>query len=260
MLRKRERFERSDVPRDTPYRNVIGGVVCVLVLAAVVAVVLFVWNRVKLESNLGDKDISDALSAQAAQATPEAAGYVASGDEFESVVLFTADGLDAVGPSLASARILTINRTQGTAALVTVPAGAKVDSETPATLAEAYASQGYAACVGHLSSATGVTFDHVVVATEDVLDEAAAIAGSGITDVVSQASELLSKIRTDMDAAELMSLAEALSAVGANLVSSEAVLVPEAVTDEAGNPVETGAQLIERSQLCVALGLLVPAA
>ena len=97
MPRKRERFERSDVPRDTPYRNVIGGVVCVLVLAAVVAVVLFVWNRVKLESNLGDKDISDALSAQAAQATPEAAGYVASGDEFESVVLFTADGLDAGG-------------------------------------------------------------------------------------------------------------------------------------------------------------------
>ena len=260
MLRKRERFERSDVPRDTPYRNVIGGVVCVLVLAAVVAVVLFVWNRVKLESSLGDKDISDALSAQAAQATPEAAGYVASGDEFESVVLFTADGLDAVGPSLTSARILTINRTQGTAALVTVPAGAKVDSETSATLAEAYASRGYAACVGLLSSATGVTFDHVVVATEDVLDEAAAIAGSGITDVVSQASELLSKIRTDMDAAELLSLAEALSAAGSNLASSEAILVPEAVTDEAGNPVETGAQLIERSQLCVALGLLVPAA
>ena len=138
-----------------------------------------------------------------------------------------------------------------------MPAGAKVDSETSATLAEAYASRGYAACVGLLSSATGVTFDHVVVATEDVLDEAAAIAGSGITDVVSQASELLSKIRTDMDAAELLSL---LSAAGSNLASSEAILVPEAVTDEAGNPVETGAQLIERSQLCVALGLLVPAA
>ena len=51
-----------------------------------------------------------------------------------------------------------------------------------------------------------------------------------------------------------------LSAAGSNLASSEAILVPEAVTDEAGNPVETGAQLIERSQLCVALGLLVPAA
>ena len=43
------------------------------------------------------------------------------------------------------------------------------------------------------------------------------------------------------------------------IIESETVLT-EAVTDEAGNPVETGAQLIERSQLCVALGLLVPAA
>ena len=54
--------------------------------------------------------------------------------------------------------------------------------------------------------------------------------------------------------------AEALSAAGANLTSSEAILVPEAATDEEGNPVETGAQVIERTQLGVDLGLLVPAA
>lgn len=260
MLRKRERFERSDVPRGSAHRNAIGAVVCVAALAAAVAVVLLVWNRVRLESRLGDSDLSGAIASQAAQTATDAAGYVASTDDIETVLLLTADGLDPVGPSLVSARILALDRTQGTARLVSVPTGAKIDSETSATLAEVYAGQGYAECVTSLAAAAGVSFDHVVVATEDVLEQAASIAGTDAGALVRQASDLLSKIRTDLDAAGLLSLAEALSAAGASLESSEAILVPEAVTDEAGNPVETGAQLIEKTQLAVALGLLVPTA
>lgn len=260
MPRRRERFERSDVPRASTHRSVIGAVVCVAVFAAIAAVVFFLWNRVTLESRLGDKDLEGALAAQAGQGVAEGAGYVASGDDFEVVALFTADGLDPTGTTLTSARILAVNRTQGTAACATVPLDAKVDDETSATLADAYASQGYAACAGMLASAAGVPLDHAVVATGDVLEEVRAIVGSSASDLVRQASGLLSKIRTDMDAAELLSLAEALSAAGANLTSSEAILVPEAATDEEGNPVETGAQVIERTQLGVDLGLLVPAA
>lgn len=260
MPRRRERFERSDVPRASTHRSVIAAVVCVAVFAGIAAVVALLWNRVTLESRLGDKDLEGALASQPGQVVAEGTGYVASGDDFEVVALFTADGLDPVGPALTSARILAINRTQGTAACVTVPLEAKVDAETSATLAEAYASQGYAACVGELSSAAGVPFDHVVVATGDVIDEVRAVVGSSASDLVRQASGLLSEMRTDMDAAELLSLAEALSAAGSNLTFSEAFLVAEAGTDEEGNPVETGAQVIERTQLGVALGLLVPAA
>ena len=260
MPRRRERFERSDVPRGGAHRTVVGLVVCVAVLAVAAAVVALLWNRVTLESRLGDKDLDSALAGQAAGPVTEGTGYVATTDDVTTVALFTADGLDPVGPALSSARILAVNATRGTVSVVTTPLEAKVDDEASATLAEAYAAQGYAACVTRLSAAAGVSFDHAIVATEDVLAEAAAIAGSDPAGLVRQASGLLEKIRTDMDATELLALAEALSAAGPNLTASEAVLVPEAVTDELGNPVETGAQVLDATQVAVALGLLVSAA
>lgn len=261
MPRKRERFERIDVPRESPYRNVIGVVVCVAVFALLAIIVSLTWNRVQLESRLGDSDLSDSLATQASTYVPDG-GYVASSDEIECVLLLTADSLDATGATLASAQILSVNTTQGTAALVSVSTQVKLTvDETATTLADLYASQGYAACVAPLSTAANVSFDHVVVSTGDVLERAAALAGSDPSDLVSAASELLSQMRTDMDAETLLSLAETLSSVGvSNVASSEAVLVAETTTDEEGNVIETGYQTIDQLQLCLALGTIVTAA
>ena len=104
MPRRRERFERSDVPRASTRRSVIAAVVCVAVFAAIAAVVALLWNRVTLESRLGDKDLEGALASQPGQVVAEGTGYVTSGDDFEVVALLTADGLDPVGPALTSAR------------------------------------------------------------------------------------------------------------------------------------------------------------
>ena len=146
--------------------------------------------------------------------------------------------------------------------LANVPVTTRVTSgETASSVADLFAASGGSACVAPLSQATGATFDHVVVATGDVVEEAAAIAGTGASDLVRSASDLLSKMRTDMDATDLLALAEVLSSIGtANIAVSEAPVAPETVTDEAGNAVETGLQVVDRAQLCAALGLIVPAA
>ena len=70
-VRQRERFERIDVPRETPYRNVIGGVVCAVVLVIAAIVVGTVWNRVQLESRLGDTGLTGALEGQGATGLAE---------------------------------------------------------------------------------------------------------------------------------------------------------------------------------------------
>ena len=58
-----------------------------------------------------------------------------------------------------------------------------------------------------------------------------------------------------MDATGLLSFAETLSSIGvANLAVSDAPLVAETTTDEAGNVSETGRQVIDRTQLGVAIG------
>ena len=68
MFRKRERFERSDVPRENPYTNVIGLAVVAIVAVLVGIVVVTLWDRAQLESHLGDHGLNKAVKSQSVQA------------------------------------------------------------------------------------------------------------------------------------------------------------------------------------------------
>lgn len=262
MARKRERFERIDVPREGPYRNLIGAVVCIVVIAAVAVIVSMTWNRANLESRMGDKGLGEAISTLAQyDAAAPSSGYVETEDELHLTLLLAADSLDAQGASLTGASILSVNATQGTASLVSIPVDLSVTVNDEAmTLAELFSSQGYSSCVVPLGVACGVRFDDVVLATGDVLEEAAEVAGSGTVNLVRSASGLLSKIRTNMDAPALLSFAESLSAVGvSNITVSEAPVSAETTTNEDGEKSETGRQVVDKGQLGVALGRFIPA-
>lgn len=259
MARKRERFERTDVPSPSPRRNAIGAVVCVAALAVAALVVVLVWNHVSQDTNLGDVSLGDAIGQQAA--APDAGeGYVAT-EGVSCTLLLTADSLDEQGATLSAARILAVNEAQGAASLVSLPTDLALTVDGgQTTLAELFSSEGYAACVVPVASAAGVSFSNVVLATSDVIEEAASLAGQGTADLVSSASGLLSRIRTNMDATGLLSLAESLSAIGvSNLSASDAPLVAETTADEEGNAQETGRQVLDQTQLGLALGTLAPA-
>lgn len=255
MFRKRERFERSDVPRETPYTNIIGVIVLVVVFVALAMTVMAVWNRVTLESRLGANDLTYSLSAQAKASAAD--GYVASSDELESTLFLTVSSAaaDASDTQLFDVRILTVNKTQGTAVLATVPVSAEVaSSDTVTTLAGLCAQSGADACVAPLSAASGVRFKHVVVATEDVLEKAVQIVGTSKLSLVGEASNLLGLMRTDMDASDLLAFAETVSGVGlGNIQRTEASLVAD--PDQA----EAGLQAIDKTALCLTLGTIVAA-
>lgn len=255
MFRKRERFERSDVPRETPYSNVIGVVVCVVVFVALAVTVFAVWNRVNLESRLGARDLGKSVSAQSKVSVSD--GYVATEDDLECTLFLTVSSADSgeKGTELSDARILAVNKTQGTASLATVPVSAEVTSgDTVTTLADLCAQSGSDACVSPLSAACGVRFSHVVIATEDVLEKAASLVGSSKTQLFREASGLLSLMRTDMDPEELLSFAETISGVGvSNIQRFEATLVDDA------SQAETGLQMVDKTTLQLALGTIVAA-
>lgn len=265
MFRQRERFERTDVPRESPYRNVIGAIVVVVVLAAAVGIFLAVWNRVNLEMNLEDSNLSDAVEAQDTTSA-NADGYEESTDEFEFTLLLTTDETDDTGSTLSSARILAVNTTQGTASLVDLPiAMAAVSSDgTHVTLASLFSPDDYSACVTAIAEATGIAMDHVVVSSGDVVSELPSLAEAGVSnifDLVSSASDLLGRIKTDMDVTTLVSLASTVSSVGVDNISSfEVPLVADTTTDDDGNVVETGMGAVDSVQLAITLGLLVPVA
>lgn len=259
MFRKRERFDRIDVPRETPYRNLIGVVVCVVSLVATAVIVSLVWNRVSLETRLDDAGLSESVGDQSSTYVPDG-GYVASPDEFSTVLLLTASSLDDEGASLVSARVLAMDRTTGTGVVGTVPLELKMVSSTgeaSVTLAELYASSGYDAVAVPLSSALNVRFDHVIVSTEDVLSELAGIAGIDPGAILSDGASLLGKILTDADATGLVSLASDLSGVGVgNLAQVEFVVYPETGVDDEGAAYETGFFVVSRAEVGIALGLL----
>lgn len=254
IMRGRERFERTDVPEPGPRSNLIGGIVAAAAIVATVVVVMLAWNRANLESRLGDNALSSAIAAQAASAGP-AKGYVDTGNEMHSTLLLTSDSLDA-GGALTGASILSVNATAGTATLVSVPTDvAVVVDDQSVTLSELFASQGCAACVAPFGQAAGISFDNVILATGDVLEEAAQLAGSGTENLVRSASGFLSKIRTNMDAPGLLAFAETLASIGVdNLAAAEAPLRADTVTDEDGNKTETGLQTINRTKLGVTVG------
>lgn len=260
MFRKRERFERTDVPGESPYRNVVGAVVCVVALALTAVIVSLVWNRVQLESNLGDTGLAGALD-DVGDVAATADGLVPSTDDRELTLLLVTDDL-GTGGSLTSARILSVNHTKGTAGFINLSTEVAVATdEGHVALSQLFSSQGYAACVDPLAQATGIAFDHVVVSTTDFVTEAASLAGTDAAGLVRTASDLLGKIRTDMDAATLVSLAGSISQVGLdNITAFDAPVVADVSTDADGNATETGLQAVDTVGLATYLGLLVPAA
>lgn len=261
MARKRERFDRTDVPRESPRRNFVGAIVSVAALLVAAAVVAFFWWRMNLERGLEVTELEDALAYPSSASVVDGMGYAVSPDDIETTLLLEVDDIDAQTPNLVRARVLAVNHTSGTASVAGVPVTVKIDFDDPAALGDVCVRSGAAACAELLSEAAGVPFDHVIVSEGDVLPGIGALSGSGIIDLPTQASELVSSLRTDMSDEEVLALADDVAATGAAAADApEVAPVPETVTDETGATTETGSWLVDGTQLALTLGLLVTAA
>lgn len=259
MARQRERFERTDVPRDNPHRNTIAAVVLVVVFVAVGVVVSIAWRRAQAQSHLGDSSLSSSVSKTS---TVSDLGYTVSSDSFMGVLLLTTDNLDASetgGANLSSAELLVYDETAATGKLVSIPTDVKVSyNGQDTTLAELFNSSGSSACVSPLSTAANLPVTHVIVSTSEVWDEVRSLSGAGVNSLISRASDFLSSIRTDMSSQDILDLAEKVQSAGTDgLAKVDAPVVDETTTDENGNAVSTGYRVIDQASLGLAVGTLV---
>lgn len=259
MPHKRERFERTDVPRPSHVRNVVSVVVLAAVAIGLYMLVTNLWTRANLESHLGERNLTSAVESQAelADLTGE---YVQSQDSFQSVLVLTVSSLDD-GATLSSAELLVLDVTANTGVLVSIPATVSVSYNGSAiTLADLYQSAGASACVTSLGAATNVSLSHVIVATTDVWGQVAALAGSDANTLIMRGADLLSNMNTDMSTQELLDLATLVQSVGVdNLARVDAPTYADGYTAEDGSWVETGVAYIDKQAFCVAVGTLAPA-
>lgn len=260
MPRQRERFERTDVPRENPYRNVIALVVVVASLVIAVLVCLTLWARVQREYRLGDNDLEDAISGVSVASSID--GHAASGDTFNKVLVLTTDSLGGAGCALSGAYAVIVNETQGTAIVANIPTTVKVTSnDTGYALADLCAASGAASVVQPLFSATNLSFDHVIVTTssiDDILGLVAGASGSTADGFVTDNGHLLDVMDTDMSAASLIAFAgEVKAAGGSGIGRVDAPTHAETVQAQDGSATETGCQLVDIAALGQAVGLLI---
>lgn len=259
MPHRRERFERSDVPRPSHIRNIVSAVVLVAIGVGLYLLVTNLWTRANLDSHLGDNDLSSAVEGQADLADLSGE-YALSQDSFRNYLTLTVSSLDD-GATLTSASLLVIDVSANTAVLANVPATVSVSyGGSAVTLADLYQAQGAAACVTALGTATNVRISHVIVTTSDVLERIAELSGVGVNGLISNGSDLLMAINTDMSSQELLDLAQLVQSVGtANITRIDAPTYADGYTAEDGSWVETGITYLDAQALNVAVGILVPA-
>lgn len=271
LFRKRERFERTDVPRESPYTNIIGIVVLVVVFAALVLVVSNVATRVGKETRLGDHDLSSAVRKQSSmQLTDE--NYSISTANWTKILFLTVDRADSAdkGCALTGARALMIREYTDTAddgsesysitaKLVNLPLDIMVTSSNKqVALTDLCASKGAAACVVPLSTAANIKFSHVVVSTDDGYSKLAEFATADPSALISKAADVLATMRTDMSPDELVALAQKAATLPADQVEViDAPTMAETSTATDGSTVETGNTIIDKTSLCVQVGTLV---
>lgn len=271
LFRKRERFERTDVPTPGPFTNIIGGAVLAVVAVAVILVITNVADRVSKETRLQDYNLSKQVGKESAMVVTDDQ-YQISKDTFTKILFLTvADASDMEkGTQVTQAQVLLLHEkpvqaedgsetTQTVASLATIPLDAKIGTGgDAATLADYCAAHGPAACVVPLNAACNIKFTHVVVASEDVLEQVMAFSGSDPSKFIADSTPLLMKLRTDMTAAELVEVGTKATTVGAeNFNRVDAPLVPEVAQADDGSTQQTGFQVIDRTALCTSVATLV---
>ena len=204
MGRKRERFERSDVPRDTPHRNLIALLVLVVIAAVGFLLIKTLWSRVQVESNMGDPDLSGCLDEQPGPTALEGAFYYTDND-IEKILFVQVDDPSAEHPTLKGAQLLLIDEVAGTAHLVDVPLNVRVTSEGATyTFEEHFASFGPVATIPLITTSFNIYADHVIVGTTVPWGAIQGLAGTNQFNVLGTNPDFVKSMHTDMDGGDLV--------------------------------------------------------
>lgn len=247
-------YERPDVPKDSPHRNLIAIVILAVVAVAVGMLVSSLWTLANTNSAMGSEELAKVVketdpSSDTIGAFAEATGLTSTGDDIETTLfVVTPDGASA-----AAVYLYVANETQASSRLMQLANDAWLQAgEENYTVADWYANQGAKGLAGAISSAAAVPVSHVVIMSETGWSSLVSIVSEGTASVSSNSAELIESIQsTDMDVTDLVDLAEKAINSAASVEAVEGVPTYEA-SDEAGNVW----QQVDCAQLAVMVGTL----
>lgn len=253
MLHKRERFERTDVPRSDRAGLVLACAAAAFVLIGLVISLRWSWVMAHRDVNLGDRTLKASIKSQGEITATK--GYKASSDNFTNVVIFSVDNPHAAKPKLHAIQLLSINVSKGTGSLVSIPADTKLTTDKgDTTLSARFDALGASECIAPLSRAMNVHVTHAIVGTDDIWEQIAQVKDAGMQSLIGASTKILESLKSDMTFGEMTDLAERALSIGLNkLARSEAPAADAKLKDG------TQAKSIDANKLNEALGTQVAA-
>lgn len=252
---KRQRYERTDVPKGGPRGAIMGLIALVLIAVGGWFLVQTLWAKARFDSAKGDAELVSSVSG-----TPELKsvdGYTVSDHSFSNTLILIVDDVDAEAPVLSDARILSLDITAGTATMVILPTNVRVNPETnPQILSDLFADSGASPCVNAIERRCGIPLDHIIVTDTAGWESIRDLDGKGAQELVKRLSDLLDHVHTDMDASAINDLNERVQAIGFANVAQVDMRPGSEWTD--GNGVSW--MVVYDYEVGPAIGYLVPAA
>lgn len=214
MLGKRERFERTDVPRRNPLRPYISIAVIVVTAIACFILVSNSWHKANQMNGLNDHDLDDALYTQF-DTTDPTDGYERSEDSFSNTLLYIVDDPWAEQPTLLEARIMVRNLTKGYVAQALLPLNTKlVVGERVSYLPTLYAELGPTGVLAALTDAANVHVSHVIICTQDFWEQMHKIEGPTLKALLGSSTDYFATMRSDFRTGEIVDIADWLREIG----------------------------------------------
>ncbi len=265
MSRKRERFERSDVPRENPYRNLIGLVVLLVIGAVGFFAFKFLWGRVQVESRMGDVALKEVLDEQDGPTALDG-NFEYIDNPIEKILFLQVDDPDAERPRLISAQLLLMDPLGETAHLFDVPTNTLVIGEDSSyAFDEYFNSFGPEAAIPLITTSYNIYGNHVIIGTEVPWESIEALDGENPLNLVGVAGPFIESMRTDLDAGELVEHAALFKSLGVTSLEVEETPVLSNGSEEGGEGEEGGESASQSPTVSVDLvpfgiqgGILIP--
>ncbi len=214
MFRKRERFERCDVPKPGPLRNVFAVVVLIVCLVSFGILCSKSWYKANQLNGLNSEELDDALYEQVDPTEPTG-GRVWSDDDFSNVQIFLVDDINAEQPELKAAQIFVYDSTAEKATIVDLPINMKVWlKDSTSTLPIQFAEGGAEQALPFVTSADNVHVSHVIVASESFWDQVSSFKGSAFSAMFSDQTDDFATMTSDFDLADLLEFSERVQKIG----------------------------------------------
>lgn len=255
MPRQRERFERTDVPRNNPARPYIAIAVIIVVAIATFIMTTSFWRKANQLNGLNDGELNSALYEQGYTNDPTE-GVERSDDDFSNVAVFIVDDIHAEAPQLRSAQILVRNMDNPRATIASLPLNTKLFvSDSRAVLQQLFGEAGAVGALAPFTEAANIHVSHVIVGTERLWEQLENLKDPLIVTLLSSATNELETINTDYHTSELLELAAWLRDLGfENIARIDAPFNEE--TFEDGTPVAN----IDSQRLCIDVGTFIEVA